>query len=67
MSEKRTTDIRCEDFGQFRISGNYSNAENLIETLVSNGYSVTVKEEKETNAAGINSHKIIIMYRFGDL
>ena len=55
-------DPRCEDFGQFRIEGNVSDARHLVEALVSNGYSVTLKEDR----TGING-RVFVMYRFSDL
>lgn len=58
---------RENDFGIFRINGAFSDAKQIIEELVSNGYSVTIKEERHANDLGIKSCQVLVMYRFGDL
>lgn len=50
------------DFGQFRINGSYRVAKDIIETLIYEGYSVSVKELKDQN----NKSQILIIFRFSE-
>lgn len=40
-------DPRCDDFGQFRIRGTFSSIQEFVQTLVNNGYSVTIRNDKD--------------------
>lgn len=60
---KLPKDPRCDDFGQFRIEGVFADAEHLIEALVNNGYSVTLREDRSKSSYG-TACRVIVMYKF---
>ena len=60
---KDPVDPKLEDFGQFRIRGSYDSIDGFARILVSNGYSVTVKELRDSD----NKPSMLVMYRYGDL
>lgn len=55
---------RENDFGIFRINGAFSDAKQIIEELVSNGYSVTVTQIRTKNEHDILVSRIDVMYTF---
>lgn len=54
-------DARSDDFGQFRIKNNWKEVQDIVDSLVDNGYSVTVKK------SNTESIEYLVMYRFGEL